>query len=79
MYPVPLGAAGLYYVAVLGGVLLAARWGGWVAVGRRGWVAVTGARLGGAGAAGGAAVLCWAAGRGVERLGLGWVYGSRRA
>lgn len=73
-YTALLGAAGLYYVAVLGGVLFAARWGipiccdvsslGLVAGSRRvereplGWVVLGG----------------W---RGVGRLGLGWVYGSR--
>lgn len=77
----PAGAAGLYYVAVLGGVLFAARWGVLVCgessrLGRGHWVA-----LGGVGAAGVASGLGYAGrlGVGVEWLGLGWVYGSRCA
>ena len=70
--PRPAGAAGLYYVAVLGAVLFAARWGilvccvvaagSWAAGSRWGsrWLGV------GAAGAGGAAVLgCAGAGVGI--------------
>ena len=53
----------------------------WFAVGRCGWVAVAGSRWVERVAAGGAAgLLCWAAGRRVERLGwAGYMVAAGRA